>query len=174
MLLLLAQLAGPAPVGWVDPRGDTTSPSLSAAQRAGIENLRLSLDAMITPQDRAHGGCASYGENTGGATGMTPLQTQRALGLRLIPSLTLAGFSRTGCATSANLGGGFVFTQPIAKNIFLSASGGFLFLPHGGPGGQPIRTQNANAGIVFTRPDGRSFMVGISTALRGVTFSGVW
>jgi hypothetical protein len=92
------------------------------------------------------------------------------------PRLTLFGFSRDGCVLDRAIGGGVAFVVPMRQDIFFVASGGAIYLPAGGPFATPTGSAAARTDVVFARPDGRSFNIGVSTT-RGVpriSFGGIF
>ena len=171
-----------------------------AAGRAGnidhvgelaLEPLRLSLlgNHPWTPLD-AMSGCRDQLADVRSGSAPAGFMTTYAMNLLggpglswKMPRLTLFGFSRGGCALDGAAGGGATFIVPIRQDIFFVASAGAIYLPATGPTVAPAHSTSARGDVVFRRPDGRSFSLGIgSTGIEngariraaGVRFGGVW
>jgi hypothetical protein len=145
--------------------GDTPIPSFV------LDPIRLGLFAADVPVGAADPACRGSLEAAGNATAASGgFALQHAAELRLIPHLTLAGFSRGGCSVDSGVGAALVCAVPIRKDIWFVASAGILKLPHAGPNGASVTTSQFRADIVFARPAGRSLAVGISN--RGLSFGG--
>jgi hypothetical protein len=169
---------GPPPVRWFDPfhvgdalgsPGDDRSMSYDAI----FEPLRLSLLGPHVPGPSLSGPCAdslpSAGAVTAAAPGFTP---QYASAVRLVPRLTLYGFSRAGCALDAAAGGGAVVAAPVVeKKVFLVGSAGYVLLPTPASG-RPTVGSAVNVDAVLLRPNDKSVRLGVGT--RGVTFGGTF
>jgi hypothetical protein len=154
-------LSGDANGTW----GSPTTPSFA------LEPIRLALMGASVPTGRFEPGCSDHVESTGAATAGVPgFAMQHATALQLVPKLTLFGFSRGGCAIDGAVGGAIVYATLLRKDIWLVASAGVLHLPHAGPGGASITRADVRADIMFARPRGHSYTVGVGT--RGVTFGG--
>ena len=172
-LPMVGPLLGPPRVTWMftqgdanGGRGDTLGPSSII-----FEPIRLALLGSAVPVGAADPGCRESVESTGAATAGVPgFAMQHAAAVRLIPKLTLFGFARGGCPLDAGAGAALVYSTPIRKDIWFVASAGILHLPHAGPGGAPVTTGQARMDLVFARPKGHSYSVGIGT--RGISFGG--
>jgi hypothetical protein len=171
-LPVVTPLVGPPQVAWLGPAGDASGASGSALTPSFVlEPLRMALTGTAVPTGRFEPGCGEHVEATGTATAGVPgFAMQHATSLQLVPKLTLFGFSRGGCAIDAGVGGGVAYATLLRKDIWLVASAGILHLPHAGPGGASITRFDVRADVVFARPKGRSYTVGVGT--RGVTFGG--
>ena len=91
------------------------------------------------------------------------------------PRLTLFGSSRGGCAYDQAVGGGVSLTIPLKQDVFFAWSGGAIYLPaYRGPEG---KTETAvRADVVFQRPGGRAYTVGVSmqAGVPRVSFGGIF
>jgi hypothetical protein len=180
-----ATTTGRPRVTWIQPArpGDATGSAGSPDPMGelALEPLRLSLFGQhaLVPT----GQCGDQeAETRTAATG--GLRRMAAFGTNLLggsswrsPRLSLFGFSRMGCALDAAAGVGMTFTVPLQKNVAFTLSGGALYLPVTNPGlsnpaGAPVRSGTVRAGVVFRRPNGGSFNVGVDTLIRGFTFGG--
>jgi hypothetical protein len=168
---------GPPPVQWFDPfhvgdalgsLGDDRSMSVAI-----FEPLRLSLLGPYVPGPSLSGPCADSLPSAGAVTAATPgFAPQYASAVRLVPRLTLYGFSRGGCALDAAMGGGAVYAAPLVdKKVFLVASAGYILLPTP-VSGRPTVGSAANVDVVLLRPDNKSVRLGIGT--RGVRVGGTF
>jgi hypothetical protein len=96
--------------------------------------MRLSLLSTITPRAPRSSGGGGCGAESVAAAG-TIFPTQQETTVRLTPRLTLFGFSDQGCpgdpyaALEAGAGGGFAYTAPVQKGLWLVASGGMYVQP---------------------------------------------
>jgi hypothetical protein len=168
---------GPPPVRWFDPfhLGDALgSPGDDRSMSTALfEPLRLSLLGPYVPGPSLSGPCADSLPSAGAVTAATPGYTpQYASALRLVPRLTLYGFSRAGCALDAAVGGGAVYAAPIVeKKLYLVGSAGYVFLP-APAGARRTASSAANVDAVLLRPDGKSVRLGVGT--RGVTVGGTF
>lgn len=170
---MVGPLLGPPRVTWIftpgdanGGRGDTLGPGSII-----FEPIRLSLLGSAVPVGAADPACRESVESTGAATAGVPgFAMQHGAALQLIPKLTLFGFARGGCPLDAGAGAALVYATPIRKDIWFVASAGILHLPHAGPGGAPVTTGQARMDLVFARPKGHSYAVGIGT--RGISFGG--
>lgn len=146
-----------------------------------VEPLRLELFGRhATPTH----GCGD--QMAEAATGMSTMRSMTLTGFSIggasswrTPRLSLFGFSRFGCVLDAAVGAGVTFTVPVHREIFLSLSGGALYLPATSPGisngaGGPASSASVHVDVVLRRPDGNAFTVGVATATRGLTFGGLW
>jgi hypothetical protein len=173
-LPMVAPVYGPPRVTWIGPPGDATG--AAAPPQLVLEPIRSDLIGMTRPAHREPG-CAEAAPSTGSATAATsghPLQ--HVVALELVPRLTLFGFSRAGCALESSAGAALVYAAPIRRNIFLTGSAGILHLPHNGPGGSNVRHWQLRGDVVFVRPEGRSYSVGVgvSGARTTLTFGGIF
>jgi hypothetical protein len=160
---IVTPLVGPPQIQWLaTPRGDAPMPAPDPA----VEALRIDLFHDV-PQS-GDPACAPEGAATAANNGALPTYLTT---VRLVPRLTLAGFGRGGCAFNGVAGGGLVYTMPVTQDISLRMSAGMVYGPHSGPNGTAVRSQRLRTDLVFKRPDGSAFTVGIST--RGITFGGV-
>ena len=152
---IVTPLVGPPKVTWLGPPGDANG----SGYQASLEPLRLGLfdEAPLTGDPSCRLG---------------PAPTYYATTLRLVPQLTLAGFSRASCAMDGAVGGGLVYTVPLRKNIDLNLSAGAILAPHAGPNGTSISTTHVRADIVFKRDEGRAWYIGLRK--RGIAFGGVY
>lgn len=142
-----------------------------ARDALALEPLRLSLLARHVPHRFGEPGCTDQLEASGTATGQPgfPLMGAAALGIPVFgrraswrtPRLTLSGFSRGGCAYDAAVGGGATLTIPLTKTVFFAWGGGAIYLPKAGPGGAAVYEGSVRADVVFQRPGGGAFMVGV-------------
>ena len=140
--------------------GDASGPGAWGSPAAfALEQLRLGLMSEA-PLSRFDPGC---NESTESATGGGGFAVQRARALQLVPHLTLAGFSRTGCL-SAGIGAAVVYTAELRKDVSLALSAGSFLLPHGGPEGTPVTVSQVRADLVLPRPQGRAYSVGVSVS----------
>ena len=161
--------------------GDTRNGAADRSmQELALEPLRLSLLGRhaVMPADE----CA--GLSSGGKSSYGGLRAMRTVAVNLLdgpswrsPRLTLFGFSRLGCPLDAAVGGGAALTVPIRPSVSFVLSGGAIYLPATKPGvdnptGGPAKSVRAD--VVFRRPEGRSFNLGVDTLLRGVSFGGVF
>ncbi|HEY8075109.1 MAG TPA: hypothetical protein VIF62_13390 [Labilithrix sp.] len=154
---MVTPLVGPPKVSWLGPPGDANGSGYDVS----LEPLRLGLmdEAPLS-------GDPSCREPYAAAP------TYYGTTLRLVPRLTLAGFSRVGCAMDGAVGGGLVYTVPIRKSIDLNLSAGAIFAPHTGPNGTPIAATHLRADLVFKRDEGRAWYIGLRK--RGIAFGGVY
>jgi len=150
-----------------------------------LEPLRLSLFGGFPSQPLGEPGCRERSEGGGSLTGGSTLFSQRAVARNLLggnnsnpnaPRLTLFGFSRGGCLLDGAIGGGLVFTVPIRRDVFFVLGAGAIYLPNGGPNGVPAYDAKARADVMFARPGGRSFNIGVTTIRNtpSVSFGGVF
>ena len=136
-----------------------------------LEQLRLGLTSEA-PLSRLDPGCSESAE---AATGGGGFSVQRARALQLVPHLTLAGFSRTGCL-SAGVGVAVVYTAQLRKDMSVALSAGSFRLPHGAPDGTAVTVSQVRADLVLPRPHGRAYSVGVSVspARTLLNFGGRW
>jgi hypothetical protein len=151
-----------------------------------IEPLRLSLLGGFPMHPLGEpGGCRDSVESTGSLTGGSTLYSQRMVARNLLggeeprwnaPRLTLWGFQRGGCAIDGAVGGGLTFTVPIKRDVFFAIGAGAIYLPQGGPNGTAAYDVKGRADVVFARPGGRSFNIGVTTIRNtpSVSFGGVF
>ena len=169
---MVGPMLGPPRVTWLFSQGDANGQNGdSRVPQFVLDPIRLGLFAEAVPVGRADRGCIDSNEATGGATASGGgFAMQHATAFQLVPKLTLVGFGRGGCAFDGAVGGALVYATPIAKNIWFVASAGYLLLPHAGPGGTSTTRSQVRADIMFARPKGHSYSVGVSN--RGVSFGG--
>jgi hypothetical protein len=171
---MMGPLVGPPKVTWIFTQGDANGGRGDTLGPGSIifEPIRLALLGAAVPGGAGDPECRDNGvESAGTATAGVPgFPAQHAAALQLIPKLTLFGFSRGGCQRDAGAGGALVYATPIRKDIWFVASAGILHLPHAGPGGAPVTKGHARMDLLFARPKGHSYAVGIGT--RGVTLGG--
>jgi hypothetical protein len=164
---IVTPLVGPPTVSWLGPPpGDATG---GPGYDPYLEPLRLGLLEDVPPS-----GDPSCRQTPEAMTASAPnVPTYYGTTLRLVPRLTLAGFSRVGCVMDGAVGGGLVYALPVRRNIDLALSAGYLFAPHAGPNGTPVSSgAHVRADLVFKRADGRSFNLGIRN--RHLTFGGIF
>jgi hypothetical protein len=131
--------------------------------------LRLSLTGGLFSQAGAFSGCDSRTDASGNS--VNGFAVQRYSYLRLTPQLTLHGFSLTGCAVDAGLGGGFTYTVPLRKSLWLVASAGFYAQPNFGGGTSAFTTSAARVDVVKQLAWGRTLSVGLGTRAGGGAFN---
>lgn len=168
-----ATVPGPPPVTWFDPFriGDTMDPAAGpgGGPTAMFEPLRLGLLAPSVPRAFGEPGCESSLDAAGARTAAySGVSSQAASALRLVPRLTLYGFSRMGCGVDSAVGGGIVRSVPLRPKMWLVGSAGMILLPHNGPGGAPVTRTNASVDLLLERPGRRALTVGVGT--NGVMF----
>jgi hypothetical protein len=173
-------------VTWIGfGRPGDTSGSSGHADRMGelaIEPLRLTLFGSHPPMPFNTPGCSDQLAEMRTGSGGSPILKTFATNLIGGPSsswktprLTLFGFSRTGCTFDGAAGGGASFIVPIRNDIFFAAGGGAIFLPATSTG-SPSGSTAIRADVVFARPGGHSFSIGVgsSKGMSGVNFGGVF
>ena len=156
-----------------------------------LEPLRLSLlgNHPWTPLD-AMSGCRDQLADVRSGSAPAGFMTTYAMNVLggpgrswKMPRLTLFGFSRGGCTLDGAAGGGATFIVPMRQDILFVASAGAIYLPATGPAANRASSTSTRADVVFRRPDGRSFSLGIGGTsvesggrvnLSGVRFGGVW
>jgi hypothetical protein len=175
---MVGPMLGPPRVTWLftqgdanGGRGDTLGPSSII-----FEPIRLALLGSSVPAGGADPGCRESVESTGTATaGVNGFAMQHAAAIQLVPKLVLVGFSRGGCQLDAGMGGALVYATPIRKDISFVMSAGIFVLPHPRMGGEATSTGQIRMDVVFARPKGRSYSVGVGMRGNGVstvTFGG--
>jgi hypothetical protein len=137
-------------------------------EAAAMAPLRMGLVSDVWPMAHAFPGC-SDGADAAAST-RSGFMVERAAAMRIVPRLTLVGFSRTGCAMDAAVGGGLVYARPLTKTTWLVASGGGVLLPHGSPTTQALPRVDLRADVVIKGEADRTWSVGVG--LRGVRFGG--
>lgn len=138
---------------------------------AAFAPLRLSLTGGLFSQAGAFSGCDSRAEASGNS--VNGFAVQRYGFLRLTPQLTLHGFSMTGCAVDAGMGGGLTYTVPLRKSLWLVASAGFYAQPNFGGGTSAFTTSAARVDVVKQLAWGRTLSVGLGTRTGGGAFNAV-
>jgi hypothetical protein len=93
--------------------------------------------------------------------------------MTIVPRLTLVGFSRLGCPLDAGIGGVVGYSTPIAPNAWLVASAG-IFGTSTAWAKAPAAQSDARVDVIFQRPSGRAFGVGVDARQKGLTFTGQW
>lgn len=177
---IVGPMLGPPVVTWLFTQGDANGASRGDALGASsiiFEPIRLALLGSSVPAGAAEPHCRDSVESTGGASAGSPgFAMQHAAGLRvpLIPRLTLIGFSRGGCTFDAGVGGALVYATPITKDISLVLSAGIYHVPQGAAVGAVTKTSEVRMDVVFAKPKGRSYSVGVGTGpgITRVTFGG--
>jgi len=170
---IVGPMLGPPRVTWLFSQGDANGTAGdSHVPQFVLDPIRLGLLGDAVPQGQGDLGCRDANEATGSATASNGgFAMQHAAAFQLVPRLTLAGFARGGCAFDTGIGASVVYATPIRKDIWFAASAGILNLPHAGPGGTTVIRTQLRADVIFARPQGRSYAVGVST--KGLTFGGV-
>jgi len=136
---------------------------------ASFAPLRLSLTGGLFSQAAAFSGCDSRADASGNS--VNGFAVQRYSFLRLTPQLTLHGFSLTGCAVDAGMGGGLTYTVPLRKTWWLVASAGFYAQPKFGGGTSAFTTSAARVDVVKQLAWGRTLSVGLGTRTGGGAFN---
>jgi len=136
---------------------------------AAFAPLRLSLTSGLFSQAGAFSGCDSRTDASGNS--VNGFAVQRYSLLRLTPQLSLHGFSLTGCAVDAGMGGGFTYTVPLRKSLWLVASAGFYAQPNFGGGTSAFTTSAARVDVVKQLAWGRTLSVGLGTRTGGGAFN---
>jgi hypothetical protein len=149
-------------------RGDTLSPN-ALSHDIAMMPLRLSLLGDAYPLANSIPGCAANAENAGNT--LNGFTLQRSFAMPLMPHLTLVGFSQTACQYDAAVGGGLVYTAPIRKDLWFTASAGALVLPHGNVT-RPSYKSDARVDVVWRESNNRAWSVGVG--LRGIKLGGVF
>jgi hypothetical protein len=91
--------------------------------------------------------------------------------VRLVPRLTLVGFSGAGCAGNAGVGATLVYVVPLAPKLSLPLSIGVAYMHRSGAfGNRSFVTPSARADLLFKLPEGRRLDLGFGTA--GIWFGG--
>jgi hypothetical protein len=169
-----ASVPGAPSVRWFDPLrvGDAIAMRQDgqAYGNAIFEPLRLALLAPSVPVGSMLAPCRDSVTSAGSVTASRPgFAPQYASALRLVPRLTLYGFSRGGCAVDTAVGGGMVYAQPIVpQKLWLVGSAGSIFLPRAGSLGAPVARTEARVDALVMRGDQHTMRFGIGT--RGVSF----
>jgi hypothetical protein len=129
-----------------------------------ITPLRLTLASDIVTIGQFFPECERLGDPSGNSIQGFPLL--RAAFLRLIPALTLHGFSSAGCPIDAAVGGGVTQTIPLRADLSLVASAGMVAQP-AIVGLRPAWVESA-AGIdlVKQRDNGNALWMGVGAASR--------
>jgi hypothetical protein len=179
---IVGPIVGPPAVTWlgITGAGDTSSSDdPGRAASLALEPIRLGLMGDAPAGGASEGPCERNEPRSFEAATSPTTSFQSALGVRLVPRLTLFAFSRGGCAFDGAAGGALVFVQPLAPKVSLVLSAGAIYLPHYGTGGSHEVVQQARADVVFQRSEGRTLSVGIATPRTGggsprLTFGGLW
>jgi hypothetical protein len=165
-------VAQPTVVTFSPTQGDTLGgDAFDPLGPLALQPLRLGIFSSPEPQGRAEDCTQSFSSVVeASAFGM-----QNALRVRLLPRLTLYGFTRGGCPRDVAMGGAITYVAPISKDVFFVLSGGAIYLP-AGPGGTGIASGQIRADLMIRRSGGRAWFVGIGSTGRhtGVTFSGTF
>ncbi|AKV04437.1 hypothetical protein AKJ09_11100 [Labilithrix luteola] len=153
-------------IAWLDPHagGDAAQGGQGDVNQGALDAIRLGLYAQAPVLGGMFAECRSAGPSI-----------EQTAGIRLVPQLTLYGFSRSGCAIDQAVGGALVFTLPVSRTVSLSLSASQLYVPNAVLGVPKNQTQ-IRADATFALPEKRSLSLGVSTG-RGsprVTFGGVF
>jgi len=136
---------------------------------AAFAPLRLSLTSGLFSQASAFSGCDSHADASGNS--INGFAVQRYSFIRLTPQLTLHGFSMTGCAVDAGLGGGLTYTIPLRPSWSLVASAGVYAQPNFGGGTSAFTTSAARVDLVKQLAWGRTLNVGLGARVGGGAFN---
>jgi hypothetical protein len=170
---IVGPMLGPPTVHWLSSQGDQSGPAGDTHVPSFVlDPIRLGLFGEAVPVGAADPGCKSSREaETGSATAASPgFPMQHVAAVQLVPHLTLTGFARGGCAIDAGMGGALVYAAPVHKNVWFVMSTGILKVPHSGDIGTSTTHMQLRTDVVFARPAGRAYSVGISN--RGVSVGG--
>jgi hypothetical protein len=126
--------------------------------------LRLSLSGGLFPLGSTVPGCASREDASGNSINGFPIE--RYSYLRLIPQLTLHGFSSGGCAVGAGLAFGLTFATPLGKKLWLVSSAGFYALPPPDTSLSAVVSTSARIDLVKQLPAGHVLSLGMGTRNR--------
>jgi hypothetical protein len=126
--------------------------------------LRLSLSQGLFPVGNMISGCSSREDASGNSINGFPIE--RYSYLRLIPRLTLHGFSSSGCAADAGLGGGLTYAMPLGKKLWLVSSVGLYGLPPIDSALSAVVSASARVDIVKQLPAGHVLTFGMGTRNR--------
>lgn len=140
-------------VAWLDPHagGDSAQGGQGDVNQGALDALRLGLYAQAPVLGGMFADCRSAGPSV-----------EQSAGIRLVPHLTLYGFSRSGCAMDQAVGGALVFTLPVSRTVSLSLSASQLYVPNAVLGVPKSQTQ-IRADATIALPNKRSLSVGVST-----------
>lgn len=126
--------------------------------------LRLSLSQGLFPIGNTLPGCASREDASGNSINGFPVE--RYSYLRLLPRLTLHGFSSGGCSTDAGLGGGLTYQTPLGNKWWLVSSVGFYALPPPDSAMSAVVSTSARLDLVKQLPKGHVLSFGMGTRNR--------
>lgn len=153
---------GPLIIKPLSARTDTQSTdtlTLDPATRAAIEMTRLSLDATVPDLTGSVGSeCGTEGASPTAARWFT---TQGATGVRLVPSLTLVGFTQHGCRYDSRVGVVMTYATPITRTVSLTLGSGILYLPNALVQPSNRMRGGGRADVVFELPKNRALSVGV-------------
>jgi len=151
-------------------RGDDLFASRNGpAVGATFAPLRLTLTGGLFSQANAFSGCDARADASGNS--INGFALQRYSFLPLTPQLVLHGFSLSGCAVDAGMGGGVTYLVPLRKDLFLVTSAGFYALPSPGGGRSAFATSAARVDLVKQLAWGRTLSVGLGTRSGSGQFS---
>lgn len=143
--LLLAPTLSFAQAAPLPVRGDDLN--LRAPRASALFTpLRLNLTSGLFPVASVLPNCDSRMDASGNS--LNGFATQRYSFLRLVPNLTLHGYSSAGCAVDAGIGGGFTYHAALSKNWWLVPSAGMYTLPSPGGASVPLVTSSARVDVV--------------------------
>jgi hypothetical protein len=108
--------------------------------------LRLSLTSGLFPVAPVLPGCDSRTDASGNS--VNGFAVQRYSVLRLVPGLTLHGYSSAGCAVDAGLGGALTYHAALSKDWWLVPSVGMYTLPTPGGATTPLVTSSARVDVM--------------------------
>jgi len=132
--------------------------------------LRLSLQPVLLPVEPPSTSqpCESREEPSGNTFHGFPLQGYASL--RLIPQLTLHGFTNLGCPTNGGIGTAVTYTATLRPDIWLVVGAGAYAIPHAQVGA-PAQ-YDFHVDLMTRGHDDRVWSVGLGR--KGVTFGGQW
>ncbi len=126
--------------------------------------LRLSLTQGLFPIESKILGCDSREDASGNSLNGFPVE--RYSYIRLLPRLTLHGFSSGGCPVDAGLGGGLSYASPLGKKLWLVSSVGFYALPPPDMSMSAVVSTSARVDLVKQLPAGHVLSFGLGTRNR--------
>ena len=143
--LLLASTPSVAQPVPLTVRGDDLTPHGPRAS-ALFAPLRLNLTSGLFPVAAVLPNCDSRTDASGNS--LNGFATQRYTFLRLIPALTLHGYSSAGCAVDAGIGAGLTYSAALSKDWWIVPSIGMYGLPSPGGARVPLVTSAARVDVV--------------------------
>lgn len=147
--------------------GDTTTPPPGLPLDVAMMPLRIGLLGDTWLKARVFPGCEADVE--AGTNSQNGFALQRTAAMRLVPRLTLVGFSRAGCQVDAALGGGLVYSALIKKDFWFVGGVGVLGLPHAAPAGTTMWKGEIRADLMFRESPSRMWNLGLRSTGGGVT-----